>query len=452
MDLEKVYSKLPIFIQNQICSLVGLKNRISRYPRDYKRIFEELKNNNDLDKSALKDLQQKRMSRHLQAAVNCDYWAEKFEEFQVDVYAEDALQEVQKLPILTKKEVQLNCERILNPTFPQKDLNKLHTSGTTGAGLVFWDTKQANYERWAVWWRYRNLHGITFDTKCGYFGGRSIVPVSQKKPPYWRYNKPENQILFSAYHLSQDTIADYLAAFNEYNPEWLHGYPSQLSLFANLIEEHFPNFDSKVKIITIGAENLFSHQKEVLERVFKCPVIQHYGLQESVANISQCENLNLHVDEDLGYVEFIPKGDSYRIIGTNWSNPAFPLFRYDTNDLCELPDTLATCNCGSNGRLVSEINGRNEDYVTLPSGVKLGRLDHIFKDLNFISEAQIVQHQDYSITIKVVPLSVLSDQQHALLIEAAQKRLSDEVRIDVDIVAKIPKQSSGKLKFVISEI
>ena len=50
-------------------------------------------------------------------------------------------------------------------------------------------TLAAIQEQWAIWWRYRRLHGLQFNTWCGYFGGRSVVPLTQKRPPLWRFNR-----------------------------------------------------------------------------------------------------------------------------------------------------------------------------------------------------------------------------------------------------------------------
>ena len=143
-----------------------------------------------------------------------------------------------------------------------------------------------------------------------------------------------------------------------------------------------------LKFITIGAENLLVHQKQLIENVFKVAVRQHYGLAEAVANISESPFGELIIDNDFCYLEFIPideYSDSYKIIGTNITNTAFPLIRYDTNDIATIqrqPD-------GSTKIL--SIDGRKEDYIELVDGSRIGRLDHIFKDLIYVKEAQILQ-------------------------------------------------------------
>ena len=66
-------------------------------------------------------------------------------------------------------------------------------------------------------------------------------------------------------------------------------------------------------------------------------------------------------DEDYAHIEFLPmEGTSYRIIGTNYTNTAFPLIRYDAGDLVELEDPEKRCLCGRIGRLVRSIDGRKK--------------------------------------------------------------------------------------------
>jgi len=65
-----------------------------------------------------------------------------------------------------------------------------------------------------------------------------------------------------------------------------------------------------------------------MEAAFGLRPIQHYGMAEGVANISQCENGKLHVDEDFAAVECLPideggESDCYKVIGTNVSAPHY---------------------------------------------------------------------------------------------------------------------------------
>ena len=305
--------------------------------------------------------------------------------------------------------------------------------------------------QWAVWWRYRKWHGITDDEWMGWFGGRSIMSGNQTSPPFWRINYPMKQVMFSAHHLAPESAKLYYDTIIKKKLSWLHGYPSQLSAFACLLrDKKIDMTKSTLRIITVGAENLSDSQRLVIGSVFGVPVRQHYGLAEGVSNISEGPDSNLIMDQDFAYTELIAFDDGEKnqrkIVGTNYHDLKFPLIRYDTQD-------IATVESGENNISIVSLDGRQEDYLELPNGVKLGRLDHIFKDLIHISEAQIHQRSNFDVVIKVVKGEGYDEsRQEVLLINEAKKRLGTKINMSIEYVEKIERTSSGKLRLVISEI
>ena len=171
-----------------------------------------------------------------------------------------------------------------------------------------------------------------------------------------------------------------------------------------------------------------------------------------MANISECEYGSLHVDEDFAAVEFVPNHDGigYRIIGTNFTNFAIPLLRYDTQDVVTL--CSKTCLCGHPGRLIESIDGRKEDYVVLKNGVCLGRMDHIFKDLTHIREAQIYQKRPGEMIIRVVRGVKYSKYDEKRLMQEVRKRVGNYADILIEYKEKLERSRTGKLRFVVSEI
>lgn len=453
MDSEEIYAYLPVLLQNLACSVHGWRLVRRRYGGDYRKVAEEYLRNTYITPAALEDLRRRRLQCHLEAAAQTPFWSARFRALNIDPARDDPFDAYAKLPVLTKAEVQSARAELVNPSIPKHQLLTKHTSGTTGAGLVFPETLCAEREQWAVWWRYRAAHDLGFDDWCGYFGGRPIVPVNVTQPPYWRMNRPARQLLFSAYHLSPATAGDYLAALRRFRPSWLHGYPSTLALLAGLIRGLEPDFKPWFRAITIGAESLLEHQRQLIAEVFRCPIRQHYGLSEATANISECPEGCLHVDEDFAYVEFLPTstdGGETRIVGCNWNNPAFPLLRYDTGDTATL--SAATCVCGRPGRLVAQVDGRIEDYVVLASGARVGRLDHIFKDLVEIREAQIHQARAGEMTIRVVRGPYYGRSAEERLLAEVHKRLGTDMRVSLEYPEAIERTGTGKLRFVVSPI
>jgi phenylacetate-CoA ligase len=261
-----------------------------------------------------------------------------------------------------------------------------------------------------------------------------------------------HQILFSGYHMSPENLGSYIQELRRRKPPWLHGYPSLLALLAVYLVDRRLDLGYTVRWVTTGAENLLRHQADVIERAFGVRPKQHYGLAEGVANFSECEAGCLHVDEDFAAVEFVPdeRSGSHRIVGTNFTNRAMPFLRYDTGDLATLAES--PCRCGRPGRVVASVDGRLEDYVVLPNGSLLGRLDHVFKDLVNVREAQIVQRAHGGLEVCVVPRPGYSAPDEEKLLAELRARVGPDIPVRITLVEALQRGHTGKLRFVISEM
>jgi phenylacetate-CoA ligase len=452
VKLESLYLRLPIPCQNWAIGVEGWRLQRRRYGRAYIESATAAHLRESLSEPDLQAYRSERLTQHLVAAAHTTFWRRRFAEFDVDPRSTDPFSALSQLPVLSKLEVKAYIDEFRNPALDTGDLLSVHTSGTTGAGLIFQQTREMERVTWATWWRYREWHGLNQNHWCAYFGGRSVVPLTQQVPPFWRWNRPGRQLLFSGYHLSSRTAPDYAKALFEAQIDWVHGYPSMLALLSTLaIEQSLPL--PKARIVTTGAENLLPSQRSAISAAFQAPVLQHYGQAEGVANISQCPSGALHVDEDYAGVEFLPlegMPGSFRIIGTNWYNPAFPLLRYDTGDVATL-DANDTCPCGRHGRIVRAIDGRLEDYVVLSSGAKVGRMDHVFKDMVNVREAQIVQCGDGQIVVRLARGTHYAASDETMLLDELTKRLGHDSRISIQYVDSIPRTKSGKFRLVVKE-
>jgi phenylacetate-CoA ligase len=364
-----------------------------------------------------------------------------------------SLRDLAQLPILDKRDAQEHAADLISDRVSKSETHTAHTSGTTGGALRFPVTTRASREQWATWWRFRGWHGINRRTWSALFAGRSVVPITQQRPPFWRVNYPGRQLIFSGYHMNHENLSKYVATLRKRRPPWFHGYPSLLALVAAYVVETGSDLGYQVRWVTTGAENLLPHQSVMIERAFGVKPLQHYGLAEGVATVSQRELGALHVDEDYAAVEFLPLGQDglHRIIGTNFTNLATPLLRYDAQDLAIIrADT--SCSCGRPGRVVERIDGRLEDYVVLRNGARIGRMDHIFKDMVDIHEAQIYQARPGEMTIRVVRGRNYTEADERMLLRETRKRVGHEMEVRVEYVAGLSRSNVGKLRFVVSDI
>jgi phenylacetate-CoA ligase len=451
---ENLYLHMPAFCQNVMCSLYGAWLNHRRYGNTYETLERKVFEREQWVPELIKSFTHWRCQAIVKhAASTVPYYRRLFAEMHINPQDIRKPEDLKVLPIIRKELVQQNLTDFQSESKSRMRYSLTNTSGTTGAGLVFPITLEAEQEQWAVWWRYRFRFVLGRNTWYAHFYGKSVVPFERSKPPFWRINSPGRQILFSAYHISEHNIPYYIEELNRRQPPWIQGYPSILALLASFMLDSGLELDYKPRIITIGAENLLTQQKLIIQKAFGTVCRQHYGLAECVANISECPEGNLHVDEDFAHVEFLPiEGNLYRIIGTNYTNYAFPLIRYDTGDLAELEDPDKRCPCGRSGRLVRSIDGRKEDYVLTPDGRRIGRLDHIFKNMVNIRECQIFQQNVERVIFRLVRSKDYTEKDEKVLLHEAQIRLGNQIKIDIDYVEAIERTKLGKLRFVISNI
>lgn len=448
MDKMQIYNNLPIWGQNLACYIEGKKIKATRYGKHFwKKLleYEEHDGWSYEQKCVFRDDKIQKMIQHCYDTV--PYYHKLFNEGGIDPSSIRYLEDLKVLPILTKDIVNMNPEAFLSSKISQDKMITAHTSGTTGAGFIFKTTQEAICEQWAVWWRYRRRLGIDIGTLSGNFGTRFIVPATQNKPPFWRYNNPCHQVYFSAFHEKQDNLKYYIQQLVEKKVSWLHGYPSLLCELANeVLREGDELLKGQITHVTIGAENLLDYQRTIMERAFGVHIYQHYGLSEGVSNFSEYPDRQIIVDEDFAATEFIEQDGITRIIGTNLTNYAMPLLRWDTRDTAEVKIQ------NDFGRVVEAIDGRIEDYIILPSGKKIGKLDHVFKDAVHLKEVQIEQAEDYKITVFLIP----RDNEYQHDIEMAKGLFNQTFGEKVDIkfmpVENIEKSKSGKLRFIVSKI
>lgn len=453
-DLEGIYLRLPIPLQNVASSAVGLRTQFTRYDRSFSRMLTEALDRTYWPLDATLEYRDRRLALSIRhAAQTAPFYAQALRSAGLVAADVRTLDDLGDLPVLTRRNVQEHLRRMVSTAVPARKARMLHTGGTTGGALRFPTTMRAIQEQWAILWRYRAWHGIDQSVWSALFAGRSVVPAHQRKPPFWRFNLPGRQLLFSGYHMAPGNLPDYASELRRRRPPWLHGYPSLLALLAAYIVDAGFDLGYEPRWVTTGAENLLPHQIDVIRRAFGVKPLQHYGQTEGVAEFSECERGSLHVDEDFSAVEFLPIGDSgqHRIVGTNLANPATPLIRYDTGDVAVLrPD--ATCSCGRPGRVVEHVDGRLEDYVILANGVRIGRMDHIFKDMINVQEAQIYQERPGSIALRVVRGRNFGDRDEDALRRETEKRVGDQADVEIEYWDTLPRTSNGKLRFVVSEI
>ncbi len=366
-----------------------------------------------------------------------------------------------KIPLLTRDDVRSHFDELRSRDVERASMKTGHTSGTTGTPLT------VGYDANTIWMAYAALDRHYRWAGCrlardgdriAVVRGNVIVPLDQKRPPFWRTNRRHNQLLLSSFHMSKQNLAAYFDALSRFEPAVIDGYPSTLYLLAKFLQSRGETFP--VKAVISSSETLFDFQREVIEERFKCRVSDYYALAERVVFSNECDrHEGHHLAMEYGVSEVVdgegrPVSDGTigKLVGTSLHNDAMPLIRYVTNDMTSV--RKQRCSCGRGLKLMEDVTTKAEDVLTLKDGrlISPSVLTHPFKPLDCIEGSQIVQTDPQTVIVRLIPGPAYTDAHTRHLVTELTARLGADVRVEVQMVDRLEQKASGKFKWVISQV
>ena len=252
----------------------------------------------------------------------------------------------------------------------------------------------------------------------------------------------------SSYHLSPENIKFYVKELEKQNVKYLVGYPSSINEIAAWINKNNYEVPLTLKGIFTNAEPLLCHQRECIEKAFKCRVTQTYGSSEFALAASEDKEAKMQIWPQTGILEVLNPNEqgSGEFLVTGLINKTMPLVRY------RIGDSGVVDGSEDFPSYILSIDGRTDDLIRSSSGKIIGRLDPIFKKEIRIIEVQIVQEAIDRIVFRIVKGDGYSKSDEQLLLKEALKRLGDEFTITFDYASSIPRTKNGKFKSVVSLI
>lgn len=454
---QAAYNASPIWLQELLLSAYGFRLYKLRYGGLFQQQLDQLEQARAYSAAELQELQARELRRLLLHAGQHVPWYRR-------LFAQSGLRPEQiepdslhLLPVLGKDEAKAHWRALLANNVPPRTLHTLNTSGTTGSPLIVKASSAALQKNYAFFERFLRSAGVTSRDRCITFAGRLLLPPHQLAPPYWRRNLAMNTLLCSSYHISMDTAGDYLRGIARYQPDYIDAYPSAIYPLARYILESGQDLSLQLKAVITSSETLLDHQRETIEKAFQCRVYDQYGSAEMAACITQCELGSYHINPDYGIVEIIREdgrpaapGEAGDLVCTGFVNDAMPMIRYRIGDSAVAAD--GPCRCGLAWPVIGSLLGRLDDIIVTPDGRQIGRLDPLFKGLDGIKEAQIVQVALDRLIVNLVPANDYSPDTGVKLRAALQRRVGDGMQVELKLLSHIPRTAAGKFRAVVSEV
>ncbi|MDS1309939.1 phenylacetate--CoA ligase family protein [Marinobacter xiaoshiensis] len=445
---EAIYYRSPVFMQNLLVSAYGYKLYRKRYSGSlYREIMEKVRLSRSWNSEEIEAYQSERLHEMVKhCRLNIPYYQQQFAEHGIHENDITSTEHITRLPILEKQKLkehsQLFTESGTKPFMLQ------HTSGSTGTPLTLMVNEETYKLAMALLVDHEENHGVPFGAKRATFAGRMVQPATDMTPPFARMNRAENQKLFSSYHLNSQTFPWYRAELDRFQPAELIGYPSAICDLATQYREAGVSPAFRPTAIVTNSETLLEWQRTIIEEVFDCKVRDYYGTAEYVLFAGQDKSGNYRLNPLIGITELLEQPGARKakkLIATTLTNTTMPLLRYDLGDTAE---SQPEYHSGTVAHQLKTINGRVDDYIETPDGRKIGRIDHIFKGLGGIAEAQVIQDASDHCTIKIISQAALSEIDREALKANFSARTGGAFRLTIETVSSIPRGPNGKFKSV----
>jgi phenylacetate-CoA ligase len=372
--------------------------------------------------------------------------------------------DLHKLPLLDRATTQVTVDE-RTATWPGVAYSKT-TSGSTGQPLEVRYSAESRHWRDATRWRGFGWAGYQMGDKAMHVWGVPAVEPTRKQR--WRLaldRKLRRDVYVNCMVRSPDKLLEMVHTIHAERPTVIAGFAQAIADLARFINrEGLRDWDT-ISVVC-GAERLWPHDREDLERAFGPATFETYGCREFMLMGSECEvHDGLHESMENLIVELVAReadgstraakpGEQGEVAITDLHNLACPFVRYLTGDLA-IARAPEQCACGRTLRKFGPVAGRITDTMRDVDG---NPVEGILFNILFLTvskhtrQFQVVQRANGGVKLKIVPST--PGPLHPDAERVIREFVATHVRgvpFEIEIVQDIPLTKAGKLHRVIVE-
>ncbi len=409
----------------------------------------------------LRTYQWERLKKLLKESYdNTTYYRTVMDERGLTPESFTSFDDLKKLPVLTRDITYDKQEQFFSKKYSRTSLQEFKSGGTTGQRTVLYRNQESFNQKLAMAWRHETWMGRFPCDKLALIWP-AAMDITENEPLKTRIkNRYMHRIMiYNAGGLDSVSLNFINKDLLKFNPKFLKVFPSALFGYTEFCIENnlkHPNY----KAILSTGEPLSENQKKLFEQTYNCPVFDMYGSREVGNTSCECsEHKGMHIAMETSYVEFVKNnkdvdfGSEGEMLITDLTNFSFPLIRYAINDY-GIP-MKENCSCGRGLVRMDKALGRMTDNVYKPDGSKI--LGHLLGiALTFegppIGQTQIIQKTYTDFVVKITNKPKPTKEILEFIEKEMKKLIGEYINIVIEIVDEIPKEKSGKTRFVKCEI
>jgi len=424
--------------------------------------LESLERSQWLTRVEVERLQMDKFKTLLRTAVQHSPWhAERIRAAGLDVsdpHVALTLDDLRRLPTMTKQDARANVERIHWPGVPGGSF-RYNTGGSSGEPLHFYYGRRRQASDAAGRIRARRWWNVDVGEREVYLWG---APVELGKTDRIKTLRDRllNQLVLNAFEMSTANMDAYLEAVQAFRPRCIYGYASSVALLAARARErelrlHLP----ELAVVCTTGEPLYPYQRKLIEQVFGVPAANEFGSRDIGFTAHESPHRQILLMSESVILEVLdpegqpaPVGELGEAVMTGLCSDAQPFLRYRTGDMVRM--SAEGCREGRGLHVLSEVLGRTTDFVIRPDGTIMHALSviYVLRAVEGVAEFKFIQHTVRDVEVLVVAGAKWSDVTRSQIVAGLAERLGSDVRVNVRAVEAIPAEASGKYRYVVSHV
>lgn len=410
----------------------------------------------DLDR--IRDRRIRKIVRY--AVEKVPYYRELFKLERLNPRDIKGAADLDQLPVLDKELVRSRPEMFVAEGRASRNALSFRTSGTTGVPIEICHDQRSLLANIAYGERerepfiricggdfrpkelYVGYETSTFKTVTAFYKDSVLFPV-----------KPRRRFVSLL-----DPIEEVAQILNSERPDILVGYGGWISLFFRTVAARGIEIQPPKMVMYIG-EALPHGTREYIENELGIPVLTRYNAVEAFKIGFYCqERLGFHIHEDICHLRIadargqnVSAGETGEVIISNLVNRASVLLNYPMGDMAAF--SPEACPCGRTFKLLSELDGRTEDILSLEDGrfVHPRMIWKVFKDEQEVLQYQLVQEKPQLFELQIVTLdeSAFPVLQHRVSMKL-KNLLGAEAQLKIAWRKDIIQRPGQKFRVVVS--
>ena len=253
--------------------------------------------------------------------------------------------------------------------------------------------------------------------------------------------------------MEEHHLEAYWKTLKDFRPRYLYSYPNALNWFASYLLDHgYDSNETGVEVIICTGELLLPQQKAIIEKAFRCRVINEYGSTENGIIAFECPDGGFHLTNQILFVECVdpqgrpvPNGQYGEIVVTEFQSRKISFLRYRIGDIGRIINDK--CPCGRPFPLLDNQVGRIDSFIITPDGAKVydAILAYVFKE--DFAQFRVFQETVNLLKINYIPAHSLTEAGIHRLEKKLRSHLGNKLNIQFQKVNSIPSDPSGKLRY-----